>query len=222
MNNNVILKGKKDRLAIHLDRDVDFETLKESLRSKLKSAGKFFQEGDIAIEFVDRDLSEEEENSLLKIISEEGLDISCLISKETSRIETDLFRKSLIDEGLTKFFRGSLRSGGSLESEGNIVILGDVNPGARVRASGNIVVLGYLNGTAHAGGLEEDGAFIAALKMNPIQLRIGQRIARSPNGDMLTTNRIKKGGSLEVAYIKDGNMLIEGFSKKTLENMMKF
>lgn len=220
--NNVILKGKKDRLAIHLNREVDFETLKVSLREKLKSAGKFFTEGDMAIEFLNREMSNQEENELLEVIQGEGIDISCLISSDTSGVEPSFFKKNLIDEGLTKFYRGSLRSGGNIESEGNIVILGDVNPGARVSAMGNIVILGYLNGTAHAGGDNEEGAFIAALKMNPIQLRIGHRIARSPSGDMLTTNRIKKDGSLEVAYIKEDKMLIETLSKSTLENMIKF
>jgi len=220
--NNVILKGKKDRLAIHLSKEIDFETLKVSLREKLKSAGKFFTEGSLAIEFLNREMNNQEENDLLELIQGEGIDISCLISSDASKMESSFFKKNLIDEGLTKFYRGSLRSGGNLESEGNIVILGDVNPGARVSAMGNIVVLGYLNGTAHAGGDSEEGAFIAALKMNPIQLRIGHRIARSPSGDMLATNRIKKDGSLEVAYIKEDKMLIESLSKNTLENMIKF
>ena len=176
----------------------------------------------MAVEFLGKELSEDEENILLKILGEEGLSVSYLISDDTPPREALFLRKSLIEEGLTKFYKGSLRSGGCLEGEGNIVILGDVNPGAKVKALGNIVVLGYLNGTAHAGGNEEEGAFIAALKMNPIQLRIGQRIARSPNGDMLATNRVKKDGSLEIAYIKDGKILIEGFNKKTLDSMIKF
>jgi len=220
--NNVILKGKKDRLAIHLNKESDFETLKVSLREKLRSAGRFFTNGSMAIEFLSREMNNQEENELLEIIQEEGIDISCLISPENSGAETSFFKKNLIDEGLTKFYRGSLRSGGNLESKGNIVILGDVNPGARVSAMGNIVVLGFLNGTAHAGGESEEGAFIAALKMNPIQLRIGHRIARSPSGDMLATNKIKKDGSLEVAYIKDDKMLIENLNRSTLENMIKF
>jgi len=221
MINHVILKGKKDRLSIHLNEDVDFKTLKESLTLKLRSAGKFFQESHMAVEFLGRDLSEVEENNLLHLIGEEGINISFLLSDDLPFQEPLFLKSTLIDEGVTKFYKGSLRSGGNLESDGNIVILGDVNPGARVKALGNIVVLGYLNGTAHAGGVEEEGAFIAALKMNPIQLRIGQIIARSPNGDMLATNKIKKEGSLEIAYIKDGNMLIEELGKKTLENMIK-
>lgn len=219
---NVILKGKRDRLVIQLNKGVDFETLKNSLREKLKSAGKFFTNGEMAIEFLGRELIGGEEDILLKILQEEGIAVSCLLSEEMVVKKSALFNSNLIDNGLTRFYRGSLRSGSSVESEGNIVILGDVNPGAKVKAMGNIVVLGYLNGTAHAGGSSEEGAFIASLKMNPIQLRIGPKIARSPNGDMLATNRIKKNGSLEVAYIKDEKMVIENLSKDTLNNMIKF
>lgn len=219
---NVILKGKKDRLVIQLNKDIDFETLKDSLREKLKSAGKFFTNDKMAIEFSVRELSGAEEDLLLEILREEGIDVSCLLSEEVVLNRPSLLKSDLIDNGLTRFYKGSLRSGSSIESEGNIVILGDVNPGAKVEAMGNIVVLGYLNGTAHAGGTSEEGAFIASLKMNPIQLRIGPKIARSPSGDMLTTNRIKKDGSLEVAYIKDEKMVIEDLNKEALNNMIKF
>ena len=62
----------------------------------------------------------------------------------------------------TKFHRGSLRSGQKLETEGSLVILGDVNSGAEVIASDNIVVLGALRGLAHAGAKGNEQAIIAA------------------------------------------------------------
>lgn len=42
--------------------------------------------------------------------------------------------KTLAQEGKALFIGGTLRSGAKLESEGNIVIIGDVNPGSIVRA----------------------------------------------------------------------------------------
>lgn len=38
MNNYVILKGKKDRLVIHLNSEVDFLTLRDSLVEKVREA----------------------------------------------------------------------------------------------------------------------------------------------------------------------------------------
>ncbi|WP_319370444.1 septum site-determining protein MinC [uncultured Ilyobacter sp.] len=222
MNNYVILKGKEDRLVIHLDSEIDYEILKKNLEEKLKEAEKFLKNSKVAIEFSNRELSDEEENQLLEIIRRESdIRITYIISNGKSFIGSFIVPGTVIDEGVTKFYKGNLRSGQSVHYEGNLVVLGDINPGAIVTAKGNIVVLGYLNGTAHAGIEDEDEAFITALKMNPIQLRIGKNIARNPAEDMLVTNRIKKEGNLEVAYIKDGKMHIENFDKITLRDMMK-
>ncbi len=222
MDNFVILKGKEDKLVIHLDAEIDYETLKKSLVEKLREAEKFLKNAKVAIEFSNRDLSEVEENQLLEVIRRESdIHITYIISNGKSFIGKYIIPEPVIDEGVTKFYKGNLRSGQSVYFDGNLVVLGDINPGAIVSAKGNIVVLGYLNGTAHAGIEDEDEAFISALKMNPIQLRIGKNIARNPAEDMLGTNRIKKEGSLEVAYIKDGKMHIENFNKKTLDDMIK-
>ena len=72
----------------------------------------------------------------------------------------------------TKFHRGSLRSGQRLETEGSLVILGDVNSGAEVIASDNIVVLGALRGLAHAGAKGNKQAIIAAGLFDAVQVRI--------------------------------------------------
>ena len=53
--------------------------------------------------------------------------------------------QSKVDErrkGDGQFYRGTLRSGQSLESDASVVVVGDVNPGASVCAKGNVVVIG--------------------------------------------------------------------------------
>ena len=65
-----------------------------------------------------------------------------------------------------------MRSGQKLESEGSLVILGDVNSGAEVMASDNIVVLGALRGLAHAGAKGNKQAIIAAGLIDTVQIRI--------------------------------------------------
>lgn len=94
--------------------------------------------------------------------------------------------QSLIDErrkGDGQFYRGTLRSGQSLESDGSVVVVGDVNPGASVSAKGNVVVLGCAKGYLSAGSGGDDHAFVAALDMQPMQIRIGKHIARSADGE---------------------------------------
>ncbi len=107
---------------------------------------------------------------------------------------------------ITKFHKGNLRSGASMEFDGSIVILGDVNPGAQVRATGNILVLGALKGVAHAGALGELQAYVFALNMNPVQLRIGDIITRFPE-----TGRNKNAIIPEFAYLEDGKVYVSTF-----------
>ena len=60
-----------------------------------------------------------------------------------------------------------------LESDSDLVILGDVDPGAKVSAGGNIVIMGSLYGSAPAGSGGDRRAFIAALFLQPKELWIG-------------------------------------------------
>lgn len=81
----------------------------------------------------------------------------------------------------TLYIHRTLRSGQSISSEGNIVIIGDVNPGAEVVAKGDITVWGILGGIAHAGSDGNNYSKIRALKLNAIQIRIGDIFARRPD-----------------------------------------
>ena len=81
----------------------------------------------------------------------------------------------------TLYIQRTLRSGQSIKSEGNIVIIGDVNPGSEVIAKGDITVWGILGGIAQAGSDGNTYARIRALKMNAIQLRIADTFARRPD-----------------------------------------
>ena len=74
----------------------------------------------------------------------------------------------------------TLRSGHSVRFEGDIIVMGDVNPGAQVIASGNVMIFGALKGLAHAGATGDDEAFILAFDLRPTQLRIARKIAIPP------------------------------------------
>ena len=75
---------------------------------------------------------------------------------------------------------GTVRSGDRISSNGNLCIIGDVNPGAIVSAKKNIYVWGKLLGIAFAGVRGDNNAFIASLYLNPLQLRIADVIAIGP------------------------------------------
>ena len=77
-------------------------------------------------------------------------------------------------------YKGTVRSGERISSNGNLCIIGDVNPGAIVSAKKNIYVWGKLQGVAFAGKSGNKSASIASLFLNPLQLRIADVIAIGP------------------------------------------
>ncbi|MED5384431.1 MAG: septum site-determining protein MinC [Cyanobacteriota bacterium] len=78
------------------------------------------------------------------------------------------------------FHQGTLRSGDQLRGDGDILVLGDVNPGATLSAAGHVMVWGRLRGIAHAGREGDRNARIVALQLRPLQLRIADIVARGP------------------------------------------
>ena len=74
----------------------------------------------------------------------------------------------------------TVRSGDRISSNGNLCIIGDVNPGAIVSAKNNIYVWGKLRGIAFAGKGGNSNASISSLYLNPLQLRIDDVIAIGP------------------------------------------
>ena len=78
------------------------------------------------------------------------------------------------------FYKGTIRSGDRISSNGNLCIVGDVNPGAIISARKNIYVWGKLLGIAFAGKGGNRNTSIASLYLNPLQLRIADVVAIGP------------------------------------------
>ena len=148
----------------------------ESVNTELASAlDKIFGEGDFEKPYPEEESAEEkdvskEEESIEVIETEDAVDDEEVkrYNKETEKLPT-------------LYIHRTLRSGQSITSEGNIVIIGDVNPGAEIVAKGDITVWGILGGIAHAGSDGNTYSRIRALKLNAIQLRIGGIFARRPD-----------------------------------------
>lgn len=69
--------------------------------------------------------------------------------------------------------KSTCRSGEIITHDGDVVVLGDVNPGAEVVAEGDIVVVGCLRGYAHAGSNGYTEATIVALSLGSPRIQIG-------------------------------------------------
>ncbi|MBQ7577555.1 MAG: hypothetical protein IJT21_04705 [Synergistaceae bacterium] len=72
----------------------------------------------------------------------------------------------------------SMRGGQKIETEGDVLLWGHLNPGAEIVAGGSIIVAGKLLGVVHAGGLasERDDIFIWAGHFETPQVRIANKL----------------------------------------------
>ena len=152
---------------------------------------------------------------MLECIKENSkLQVVCLIDEDKQREE--LFNQTLNEKLMAmnansgQFFKGNLRSGQVMEFETSVVILGDINVGAQVVSTGNVIVLGSLYGTVYAGAAGKENAFIVALKLNPMQIRISDVIARSSDEKQETP------AEPQIAYLQDGAIYIDTLSRQTL------
>ena len=134
------------------------------------------------IKLNDVDYSELEKIAEYEELNKE-LEVANNISAEEEEKERlELQAKLQLTEKLpTLYIQRTLRSGQTLTADGNIVIVGDVNPGSEIKAVGDITVWGVLGGIAHAGIEGNQFAKIRALKMNAIQIRIADVFARRPD-----------------------------------------
>jgi septum site-determining protein MinC len=103
--------------------------------------------------------------------------------------------------------RHLVRSGQIIRHTGHVVIVGDVNAGAEIIAGGDVVIWGRLYGMVHAGAMGNSLAVVCALELAPLQLRIGDLIARSAEED-----RPKKPNP-EIAYVRDNSIVVEPWDR---------
>lgn len=197
----------------------NFKLIREELHKKISSFLEFFQGvrflGVKGKELTDRQILEiglilkykyDFDISLEDLLPsiKEFIDSNDL-DNEVDNEEIKLSDSEVIEEDMTKFVYGTLRSGQIVEYSGNIVVVGDVNPGGLLKAKGNIIVLGTLRGVAHAGIYGNINAIVAAYNLIPTQLRIADLIVRAPDGDMPQYKLP------EVARIYNGEVIIEPY-----------
>ncbi len=203
-DNCVVFKGIGKDIAVILSDNVSFEDIKNTLAEKVESSAKFFDGVTTSIILKGRELSDDEEKELLDIMSEKlNMTISFLKTESTKEEKQPVLKKEMKGCSLTKYHKGSIRSGQVLEFDGSLVIIGDVNPGAIVKATENITILGQLKGIAHAGCNGNKDAFVSAISMTPVQLRIADIITVFPE------ENIHREKPVEFAYIENGHIYVK-------------
>lgn len=198
----VMFKGSRNGLYINLAEGPTFEVLLEELEDRLRAARGFFRGSEAVVDVGGRVLTTEQLVLLEKKLRSTGGFSLTQVVHEPTEVRGPQGRQG--DEA--RLVRGTLHSGQHIQHDGNVVILGDVNPGAEVVASGDTIVVGRLRGMVHAGAGGDDTAVVIAFRLEPIQLRIGGVIGRSP-GDLHA-----RGAAMpEIARLQDGVIIVSEY-----------
>lgn len=238
----VLIKSNKYGINLILDPDLPFTELLAAIKVKFLDSEKFFKNAKMAISFTGRELTDDEEQQIIDTITKNtSISILCIVDNneehaefirqqieaftaENTSEQENVYTEPVISNGGGEFYRGTLRSGQVLESTSSIVVIGDVNPGAQVISQGNVLILGALKGNACAGAAGDTGCFIVALEMDPIQIQIGNVLAKSPDKVKKTKKsrrKAKKSVDTEpqIAMAKDGNIYIESMTRDILNHL---
>ena len=208
------IKGENDGLMLGFPVDMPFSEIMEELGQKLESGAGFFLRGTLVRVPRDR-FAKEELAQMQELFRTHGLICRLAklepavspaparekvkkhvaeVSQETAVETQELQRMLVIDK--------TLRGGQAVETEGSVIVFGNVNPGAQITAGGSVDVRGTCRGVVHAGAAGDSTAFIIADHLMPTQIRIANYVARSPDEPEYS-------GKAERAYVKDGQIVIE-------------
>ena len=173
MKNCVSINLRKNEILIKISDEAEQQEIMDNLRKKISELKKMYKNEKTPIKVTGKVLKNKEIDQIQELIKSNidvEIDFDMPKSLGLSSITRTFNKEIAISE--TKFHKGSLRSGQKMESEGSLVILGDVNSGAEIMASDNIVVLGALRGLAHAGAKGNKQAIISAGLLDTVQIRI--------------------------------------------------
>ncbi|MGQ0792792.1 MAG: septum site-determining protein MinC [Deltaproteobacteria bacterium] len=204
----IIVKGiTVPALLIKLDKTKTIDANIAEMNEKLAAA--FFKNSAVAVDTNEIPLAEADKSNIEEALRKSGTNFLGYKTSESVRADTarekDTRGKSLPDVTEKKaahIVNKTMRSGQRIEHDGDVLVIGDVNPDAYIIASGNIVVMGILRGVVHAGARGDETAVIMALKLKPQQLRIAGCFTRPPD-DMQTPEYPEK------AFVRDNQIYIE-------------
>lgn len=213
MRQDIVIRGTtRTGLVLLLPEEGEFASVLERLAAKLASSGRFFAGGRVRVHVGNRQLTAEDSEALEQTLQRAGMVLLSVKEggdpvAEMQAPEAGAPPAPEPSPGNALVITKTLRSGQEVRHDGDVIVLGDVNPGAMVVATGHIVVMGALRGVAHAGCAGNRTAIVAATKLRPTQLRIAEVIGRAPDGDAPQSYP-------EVARIRGDLIVVEASAEK--------
>lgn len=188
---NISIKGRSDGLVVEIGKGSWSEIL-AALDDRLQQSASFFRNARVALDLGVRVVTEAELAPLLDLLKTHGMtpgavrtsnertfqaalalgQTATLESAEGAAVAEAATAATNATSGSYFVYRGYLRSGHRLQRKESVLVIGDINPGAEVSSEGDVLVWGRLRGVVHAGSGGNTRAIVAALDLEPTQLRI--------------------------------------------------
>ncbi|MBS4208963.1 septum site-determining protein MinC [Bacillus sp. FJAT-50079] len=200
---NIMIKGTKNGLSLQLNDRCSYKELLVELEEKLAELHRVDDDRpliSVSIQAGNRYLDEQQQEELKELIRQKR---NLIVDHIESNVVTKAEAQQYIDEQEITSVATIVRSGQVLEVEGDLLLVGDVNPGGTVKAGGNIFIMGALRGVAHAGYTGKAESVIVASFMTPSQLRIYDCISRAPDHYDKEEHH-----QMECAYIDRTNQIV--------------
>ncbi|NMB21012.1 MAG: septum site-determining protein MinC [Firmicutes bacterium] len=178
------IKGTREGLVITIRDATQFGEVLRSLERQLLASQSFFRGSSAKLYLQQGVLTEGQMDDIESLIADYGMRLNRepLNAPLHRPVDESIVEDAKdVQEDNTLLVRRTIRSGQRLHYDGNVVVMGDVNPGAEIICTGDILVLGSLRGVAHAGAEGKVDATVFAFRLEPTQLRIAHVISRAPD-----------------------------------------
>lgn len=200
MKNLVTIKGKNKGLVLYLDDQCAYADLLVEVAAKVSDPA-LDSDTEVTVHLNKRYCTDSQIQELSKVVSTNP---HLKVIATTSDILTVQESEQKILESQSETYVGIVRSGQVIKAEGDLVVIGDVNPNGRVEAGGSVYVLGRLKGAAHAGTKGNRDAVIAASWLEATQLKIHDELETMT--DELSS--LSEQPEMECAYLHTNGTII--------------
>jgi len=216
------IKSYQSGISIHMDSSASFGEICEDVAKRFDDSRKFFKTAKVALSFEGRNLTEEEEKQLINTIKEHSdIEIICIVGK--NEITNKNFIKAIKKveaqayENNTRLYVGNINEGDIIESEGSLVVYGDVLNGGAAVAKKDIIVMGKILGHAYAGTSKDFNSIIVCFGLSPEKVKIA---------DLRFFEKPKKGFSKKIKCnpvllkIEDSKVISLPVDEETLKDLV--
>lgn len=214
------VRGTRDGIVFTLPATAGTPELLAELAEAIEQRATFLADAEVIVDYGDRLPQPLELARIEELFTAQGVKVASVTASDPEarqalfqlgqrplrlvrRAEREPARTPQPEERRARYVRRTLRSGASIVSDGDLVIMGDVNAGAEVSAAGDVIVWGSLRGTVQAGSQGEESAQICALRLEPTQLRIGKLVARPADNQAFDADAPQR------AYLNAGGIVVE-------------